>query len=154
MVHSTVQDRNTRVVFKLNVTNVATVSRRRFLLLVSTAQYCLCYAVLILIRFKSVREQVDVGAAADAAKDPTLSSLDVPFLRFKLILVHPLDAIEAKHEHKEEDGFQENAIGNVRVSKHDVYVDDVDEGVAAWVLNALFNTVLVHNKGAPNAESE
>ena len=101
-----------------------------------------------------MREKVDVGAAADAAEDPTLSSLDVPFFRLELILVHHFDTIEAEHEHKQKNGFQENAVGDIAVPQHDVYFDDVDKGAAAWVFDALANTVLVHNIRAPYAESE
>ena len=68
--------------------------------------------------------------------------------------MHHFDTIEAKHEHKQKNGFQENAVGDIAVSQHDVYFDDVDKGTAAWVLNAIDSTVLVHNIGAPYAESE
>ena len=146
MVHITVQYRDTGIVLKLNKTDVATVSR--FLLF--TIQYCFLFTV----RLKSVREQFDIGTALDAAEDPALSPLDIPLLRIELILVHPFDTIKAKHEHKEKDWFQEYAIGDVEVSKNDVYVDDMDEGGAARVPFTFLNTFLVQNKGAPDAESE
>ena len=146
MVHITIQYRDTGIVFKLHKTNVATVSR----FLLYTIQYCF----LITVRFKSVREQFDICTALDAAKDPALSSLDIPLLRIELILMHPFDTIKTKHEHKEKDRLQEYAVGDVRVSENDVYVDDMDEGGAARVLLTFLNTFLVQNKGAPYAESE
>ena len=57
--------------------------------------------------------------------------------------MHPLDTIKAKHEAKENDWFKEKAVGDVAVSKHDVYVDDVNERSTLWVLLALINTILV-----------
>ena len=156
MIQGTIQYRDTRIVLELFETDVATVSL--VLILQYTGFYFLPPAAVnypsVLVRFKSVREQFDVGTAADAAEYPSLCSLDVPLFCFELILVHPLNAVAAEHEHKEKYWLHEDAIGDVGVSKHDVYVDDTDEGSALRVLHALMNFVLVQNKGAPYAESE
>ena len=156
MIQGTIQYRDTRIVLELFETDVATVSL--VLILQYTGFYFLPPTAVddssVLVRFKSVREQFDVGTAADAAEYPSLSSLDVPLLSFELILVHPLNAVEAEHEHKEKNRLHENAVGDVGVSKHDVYFDDTDEGGALRVLHALMNFILVQNKGAPYAESE
>ena len=57
--------------------------------------------------------------------------------------MHPSNTIKAKHEAKEDNGFQEYAIGNVAVAKDDVHVDDMDKGCTLRVRFALKSTVLV-----------
>ena len=57
--------------------------------------------------------------------------------------MHPSNTIKAKHEAKEDNRFQEYAIGNVAIAKDNVHVDDMDKGCTLRVRFALKSTVLV-----------